>query len=253
MNPATQAVLDRVGAVVGDIGYMTPARAEMIVDLIFDHKLTQAIEVGFAHGVSTSYIAAALEEASPESGALVTSIDIKASAELSPKPENFLDALGLTDRVDIYREATCATWRLMRMLDADPSPRFDLFFLDGAHTWAADGFLFFLVDRLMRPGGWIVLDDLNWTLAGCPESMARPEVAALPIEQRDTAQVGKVYDLLIRTHPGYGNFRVDGQWAFAQKLSEGMTAPAEVPRREVVYKHSVLSHLADLVLRRPAR
>ncbi|MEM9852716.1 MAG: hypothetical protein AAF761_12065, partial [Pseudomonadota bacterium] len=66
-------------------------------------------------------------------------------------------------------------------------------------------------------------------------------------------QVGKVYDLLVRTHPGYGNFRVDGQWAFAQKLLPGTNPPAEVPRREVVYKHSVLSHLADLILRRPAR
>ena len=133
MNPAPQAVLDRVGAVVGDTGYMTPARAEMIVDLIFDHKLSRAIEVGFALGVSTSYIAAALDETSPGGEVLVTSIDLEPSADLSPKPEGFLGALGLTDRVDIYREATCATWRLMKLLDADPTPRFDLFFLMG-HT-----------------------------------------------------------------------------------------------------------------------
>ena len=31
-------------------------------------------------------------------------------------------------------------WRLMKLLQADPTPRFDLCFVDGAHSWADDGF-----------------------------------------------------------------------------------------------------------------
>ena len=40
----------------------------------------------------------------------------------------------------------------------------------------------------------------------------------MPEDERTTPQVRLVYDLLIKAHPGYHNFRDEGDWAFAQKV-----------------------------------
>jgi hypothetical protein len=50
--------------------------------------------------------------------------------------------------VNYYFEPTSYTWRMMKMLEEDEGPRFDLCYLDGAHSWFVDGFAFFLIDRL---------------------------------------------------------------------------------------------------------
>ena len=55
---------------------------------------------------------------------------------------------------------------LMRAIEA--GHKYDFCFIDGAHTWDTDGFAFCLVDRMLRPGGWIIFDDLNWTHAHSP-------------------------------------------------------------------------------------
>jgi hypothetical protein len=34
-----------------------------------------------------------------------------------------------------------------------------------AKNWTIDGFPFFLVDKLLRDGGWILFDDFDWTYA----------------------------------------------------------------------------------------
>ena len=50
------------------------------------------------------------------------------------------------------------------MLESADPPEFDFVFLDAGHTWDVTGFAFFLVDRLLRPGGWLLFDDLNWSV-----------------------------------------------------------------------------------------
>ena len=52
----------------------------------------------------------------------------------------------------------------MEMIEAELPPTFDLVYLDGGHTWDATGFAFFLVDKLLRSGGWLIFDDIYWTI-----------------------------------------------------------------------------------------
>jgi hypothetical protein len=107
----------------------------------------------------------------------------------------------------------------MKMLQEDPRPRFDLCYLDGAHTWFVDGFAFFLVDRLLRRGGWIIFDDLSWTYSTSPTLKDTEAVRRMPPEERDTPQIELVYELLVKTHPGYGDFHAKHGWAYARKLT----------------------------------
>ncbi len=109
------------------------------------------------------------------------------------------------------------TWELMRLLEQDPLPRFDFAYIDGGHTWDVSGFGFLLVDRLLAPGGWVLFDDLDWTLGGSPSMRKTDWVKALPEEERTTPQVRKVFEVLVRTHPDYIDVHEHGGWCWARK------------------------------------
>jgi predicted O-methyltransferase YrrM len=97
-------------------------------------------------------------------------------------------------------------WSLMQLLDEHRGPVFDYVFVDGAHTWAHDALAFLLVDRLLRPGGYIDFDDYTWTLRNSPSMNPTvfPEVRRLYTDdQIDTAQVALVVDLLVRLDGAY--------------------------------------------------
>ena len=72
------------------------------------------------------------------------------------------------------REFSSYTWWLKEQVrarsDADGNcePRFDFVYLDGAKNWTVDGLAVVLAEKLLRPGGWLLMDDLDWTYAQDP-------------------------------------------------------------------------------------
>lgn len=97
-------------------------------------------------------------------------------------------------------------WSLGRLLAEHAEPIYDYVFLDGAHTWAIDGFATLLADRLLDVGGYLDFDDYGWTVAGSP--CLNPRVFPLTArlytdEQMEAYQVRMIVDLLIRRDPRY--------------------------------------------------
>jgi predicted O-methyltransferase YrrM len=114
--------------------------------------------------------------------------------------ENFVAHANSRRLLDSYN------WSLMQLLQAHETPIFDYVFVDGAHTWAHDALAFFLIDRLLQPGGYIDFDDYPWTLRNSPSMNPAvfPEVEQLYTdEQIDAAQVALVVDLLVKLDPAY--------------------------------------------------
>jgi hypothetical protein len=136
-----------------------------------------------------------------------------------------VERAGLGNRVVVVYEETSYTWflhdTLRAQLDAGGrvEPRYDFVFIDGAHTWDVDALAFSLTDRLLRPGGWILFDDLGWKLD--------ERWQGVPPRQRSLAQVGEIWELLVLTHPDYDLFRSDGQWGWARK-SPSAPAPSRL-------------------------
>lgn len=199
----------------------TPDEGKELYDFVLQQGPEGILELGFAHGSSTAYIAAAVLELGGD--ARITSIDRDDARERVPNAETVLRQLGLDERVDLVYANTSYTWELMKLIQARTAnartePLFDFAFIDGAHSWETDGLAFFLVDKLLRPGGFILFDDVHWTFANSAALKNTDKVRRMPEDERTTPQVMMVVSLLALQHPSYGNLRVSGNWAWIQKL-----------------------------------
>ena len=239
--------LEDVRRVVEGVPFMTYEQAQKLTALMLEYGCSDVIELGIMHGVSTCYMAAALDGAGKDWS--ITTIDNETAISNSPNVEDLLTQLGLRDRVTVHYEKSSYIWRLMKMLEEDPNPRFDFCYLDGAHNWPDDGFAFFLVDRLMKPGGWIVFDDIEWSYASSPSMRDTEMVRAMPPEEQTMQQVRKIFDLLVKPHPSYGEFSVNDGWGFARKLPTAATGPSVV-RREYVTKEVGLGSVVKQAYRK---
>lgn len=203
--------------VVGDAPYMSREQANWMTDLILTHELARVLELGFAHGVSTCYTADAVKKMPQGS---VTAIDLTASRNVEPPAEELLDRCGLSETVRLIREPKSFTWRLMLWLDEGRHDVFDLVYLDGGHSWDVTGFAYFLVDKLLAPGGWLVFDDIDWTFETSPHYQRSGQAKKMPEDFRTTPQVRKVFELLVEPHDHYVNTRIEDGWGLSQKRSD---------------------------------
>jgi predicted O-methyltransferase YrrM len=206
---------EAVAEIVGNLPYMRLREARIFYDLIQSQGLSRVLELGFFHGVSSTYLAGALAEG--RVAGHLTTIDLLTARERSPNIEYLLNRAGLRDLVEIWYEERSFNWRLLEFLREGRSECFDLCYFDGAHTWYDTGFAFCLVERLLAPGGWIVFDDLYFSFR---ESRNRDKswVRKLPEQEQTSQQVRYVFELLVETNPQWTNFRrVNGRFAFAQK------------------------------------
>lgn len=208
-----------VNTAVAGTKFMTSKQGRMVYEFIVGHKLGRVLELGFAYGKSTCYLAAAADELGGD--AHVVTMDRLGALDREPNIHELLGRCGLAGRVTPVIAETSYTWELMKLLEQEPQPRFDFAYIDGGHTWDVTGFGFFLVDRLLAPGGWVVFDDLNWTLSASPTMRDLPEVRGLPEEQRTTAQVRKVFELLVANHPSYIDVHEEHGWGWARKAPAG--------------------------------
>lgn len=227
--------VEDVKKVVKDVPYMSVEQARKMTDFMKAHRLKDVLELGFYQGVSSCYIAGAAKEMG---GRLVT-VDLPSARDRSPNITELLEACGLSDTVDVYFEPQGFNWRLMKMLEDGKGPRFDMVYLDGGHTWDVTGFAFLLIDRLLRQGGWVIFDDIDWSYATSTKFKDDPEIARrFPEDYRVTPQVRKVFELLVQQHPDYADFRIEKHWAYAHKVGpwvrraqEARTATRDLIRR----------------------
>ncbi len=222
------ATSEEARALAGDAGGGTgPFRGGELYDFICREHPSECLELGFAHGVSTVYLAAGLEA---NGAGRVTSVDLVVAGEREPSAEQLVERAGLSSRVDLVFEPTSYNWFLHRRIreqrtDAGAcEPYLDFCFFDGAHRWVDDGLAFFLVDKLLKPGGWLLFDDLTWTI----------DAQDVHESERSLAQVGEVFDLLVKGHPSYDHFETDGEWGWARKATTPSPQVRTVVRRDLL-------------------
>ena len=208
------------------IPYIQPNRARMLYDFILEQKPAQCLELGFAHGTSSCYIAAALGEIG--TGHL-TAVDLSLDqVDFDPSLEALLERTGLARYVTIARETNSYTWFLKKQIEAQSTgancePLYDFCFIDGAKNWTIDGLAFFLVDKLLKENGWLLFDDFNWTYHDWAIKEGRTEVDGVTVrnlgeDELREAHIERIFHLLVMQHPDYSDFKIqDDIWGWARK------------------------------------
>lgn len=213
---ATTFGITRVDEKWGNLKYMRSGQAHFLRSFFLANGIQQVLELGFFHGKSSAYMAAILEEM--QGGHLVT-MDLESAKQRHPNIEQVIGELGLEHRVTPVYAYRSFTWELGKLLEQSPVPQFDFVYIDGAHTWDGTGFAFLLVDVLLKPGGWVLFDDLDWTIS--KSAHASRNVSSYSMyseEEKRSKQVRKVWDVLVPSR-GYINRREEPEfhWGMAQK------------------------------------
>jgi predicted O-methyltransferase YrrM len=235
---------DEVARAVAGIPFMSPAQGRLIYDHIRSTGARDVLELGTAYGVGAAYMAAA--------GANVTTVDF-AGAAYDPSPEE--TARRAEVQFTIVREFSTYTWWLKEQIAAradahgNVEPAYDFVYLDGAKNWTIDGLAVVLVEKLLRPGGWLLMDDLEWTYADAGGREATDGIVHRDLSEpeRTEPHLRAVFDLIVAQHPSFTELRrQDEWWGWARK------APGE-PRRYTVETSKPLGALAAGAARKLAR
>lgn len=214
---------DDVRNEIDGVPIMTPYKGKIIYDFIVLTEPKQVLELGFYHGTSSCYIAAALEETSGH----LTTVDLTRSVELEPNLEQLLERTGLQDQVTIVRENTTYDWFLKKKIEQQTTdnfcePLYDFVFLDGSKNWTSTASTFFLLDKLLKPGGWVLFDDYNWKYLKNDGSISSHAIGYHPDMGEDElrqSHISLAFHLLVMQHPDYGEFEIqDDNWAWAHKV-----------------------------------
>jgi len=197
------------------IKYMSEVQAIVLRDHIEDYDLSNILEIGFYQGKSTAYFAAILKE---RGKGHITTIDKISALRHDPGIEKNLETVGLSNHVTPIFCERSHTWELGKMVSSPNRPSFDLCYFDGGHTWDVTGFGFVLVDLLLKPGGWIIFDDLDWTIKKSPAAIENnySSYRNYSADERSTPGVRMVFENLVPAR-GYINTFEKMGWGFAQK------------------------------------
>ena len=220
------------------IPYIMSEMAKDLYRFVTENRPAHCLELGFAHGASSCYIAAALDEIGDGQ---LTSVDLLSGLSWQkPSIEELMEKTGLARWVSINREHSGYNWFLKKKIMENSvgnscTPIYDLCFIDGPKNWTIDSAAFFLVDKLLKPGGWIVFDDLQWTYQKKIDNGKSKSDGVLLLElgpdEIEQPHIELIFQLLVMQHPEYSNFLVkDNWWAWAQKTPQG--------KKEVTFKNS---------------
>lgn len=137
--------------------------------------------------------------------------------------------VGLAERdAEVVVDPLGYNWYLAELIQAQTKngvchPIFDFCLLDGAHEWEPDALAFTLVAKLLKPGAWIAIDDINFCLrmiANWQESHGNHTDKEL-----DTFQMKMVYDLVVQQRPDFYDFHLSHEgrigWARKREATRG--------------------------------
>jgi predicted O-methyltransferase YrrM len=214
---------DEVAAAVEGIPFMSPVLGRRVYDHIRRTQPEHALELGTAHGVSAAYIAAALEA---NAAGHLTSVD-HGGAAYDPAPADVLGRARLAHRVTIVREDSSYNWFLKQQVEQSSDqagnclPRYDFCYLDGSKNFNIDGLAVVLIEKLLRPNGWLLMDDLEWTYEHnpwiAPHDDGRP-LGPMSDSERTEPHLLAVFELLVKQNPAFTRFvREDAWYGWAQK------------------------------------
>jgi len=152
----TRVVHDASGNEYDLSGEVDPAEGDYLYRLISsDDEITKTLEVGCAYGLSALHICEGLRNRPNASHVIV-----------DPAQMDFWHGVGITHLeragIDFFRFIPEPSELALPDLLRTQAGNFDLVFIDGWHTFDHTMLDLFYANRLIRVGGYIVIDDCHW-------------------------------------------------------------------------------------------
>lgn len=104
-----------------------------------------------------------------------------------------------------YKFCDSYNYNLIKLIDSNTIPIYDYVFLDGAHTVAIDALAYFLIDILLKDGGFLDFDDYNWRLAGSSldPRLVKETSLCYTDEQINNFEVKTIVDVLVKKNKNF--------------------------------------------------
>lgn len=210
----------RIADLLTGVPWTLPSLGWVLYEFVKRSGAREIVELGSCFGVGTCYLAGGVA-AGPGRGRVMT-YDRGSARSKTPNLISLLERTGLQEFVSYRFDDRGYNWLLGEVIHerhqagGSPIEFVDFCFIDGAHSWDVDGLAFFLIDKLLKPGGWILFDDLMWTFANPVVADASRKRFMTESEQM-TPQVGRVFDLLVEPHPAYDIAERWHNWGWARK------------------------------------
>ena len=216
----------QVADAVAGVPVMSVSQGRRIYDHLIENGASDVLEIGTAHGVSACYMACAVQGIGK-----VTTVDhVEATKHRSPSPSDIVAKAGMNEFIDLVLVVDSSyTWWLKEQVVANSdangncTPIFDFCYLDGAHNFTIDGLSVILIEKLLRPGGWLLIDDLTW-LYKDDNTGVNQGAKDLRLSRVETSEphMSVVFDVIVRGHPNFTTFLVENDdWGWAKKDPEG--------------------------------
>lgn len=201
------------------IPHTPPEDGLILYNFVLENKLQSVLELGFQHGVSSLYMAAAMDEIG---SGIITTIDNLTAKDVQPTIIELGDKAGLSKFINPIFANSSYNWELMKLIEQNTKINncdlvFDFCFIDGAHNWETDGFAFYLVDKLLKRDSFILFDDLYWTYSESKGLKDTDFVKNMADDEKNTPQVELIIKYLVAQHPNYEIIEIRDRWAWIKK------------------------------------
>jgi predicted O-methyltransferase YrrM len=167
MNPVLERILE-TGEFVGPEGKLIKVRGqidreegEFLQKIITDLKPAVTLEVGLAYGISALFICDALDQVSGARHIVIDSHQLTDVWDAGAGLHNLKKA-GYEKIIEFH---DAESQRVLPQLE-ESGLKVDFAFIDGAHTFDHVLVDFFYIDRMLRVGGVVAFDDVNWPSVG---------------------------------------------------------------------------------------
>ena len=207
---------------VKDNSFIHEDRGLILYKMILRDSPDKCLNLGTAHGASACIIAAALDE---KGKGEVDTVDLE-TVEWKPNVNELSSKSGLSKYIKVFNERSSYTWFLKKKIEENTKdnickPEYDFVFLDGSKNWNYDGFAFFLIDKLLKPNGTIIFDDMFWTYKmkdGIRNETDGISHRSMGTDELCEPHIHLIFKLLVMQHPSYHKCTIiDNWWGICKK------------------------------------
>lgn len=255
----------RVVELIAETPWMTRLQGRRVWDHIRANRPELLLDVGTCYGTSAAYMAAACKANGVGRVVTVDSGQFDDQVEIVKWCQDLWNRCEVASLIEPIRiPHSNYAWWLMEQVAKQATrgmcnPMYDFVYLDGAKWLTLDSAAVIFIEQLLRPGGWLLMDDLDWSYTQHPEQVpvvSYPETQttySFSEAEMTVPHLRAVFDLVVRHHTAFTEFREDdGQWGWAHKGS-GAPGPGSPPAPMVSPLVRRVSRMARSLYRRIRR